>query len=342
MKTSYFALERIKILFAFINIYLVWGATYFAITFALKGFPPFVLSGIRFITAGLILLIWRKLKKDKPLSIKNIGFAGISGILVLVGGTGMVSWAQQYISSSEAAILGATQPFFFILFDKKQWPTYFGKLSIILGLTIGFFGLILFINQRTTTAYQINENGSLQIIAYLVLIASAASWVIGALFSKRNSQKFQSSVYLNAAWQFIAAGIVTSSIAALQSDWETVQWNSISSEAWGGLSFLIFAGSLASYLSFSWLITKKPAALVSTFTYVNPVVAVLLGVIFLQEHISINQYLALFIILIGVLLTNLSTYKLPKAIRLKIFQFKLILAWFIGIRKYVRIIQLEA
>lgn len=338
MKNNKVSLDRIKIFFAFINIYLVWGATYFAITFALKGFPPFVLSGIRFLTAGIILLIWRKLKQDKPLTIKNIGFASISGLLILVGGTGMVSWAQQYISSSEAAILGATQPFFFILFDKKQWPIYFGKKTIVFGLIIGFFGLVLFINERNVTTSLSEISSTDQIVAYLVLIASAACWVSGALLSKRNSEKFQSSVFLNSAWQYIAAGIVTSSIAGMQSDWLLFDLEKVSNEAWIGLLFLIFAGSLASYLSFAWLITKKPAALVSTFTYVNPVVAV----IFLNEIITVSQYISLFIILIGVLLTNISNYKLPKFIRLKIFQFKLILAWFIGVRKYVRVVNFQS
>ena len=302
--------EKLKVTIAFLNVYILWGATYFAIVFALKGFPPFVLSSIRFFTAGLILLVWRLSKGEKIPSFKNITSNGLSGILILVTGTGMVSWAQQYISSSEAAILGATQPFFFILFDKKQWNIYFSNKLILSGLIIGFFGLFLFVHQSNSGA----EEGEKfqQIIAYLALVASAACWVLGALFSKRNGERFDSSVFMNTVWQLIAASFVTSIIAGVQGDWVKFEISNVGYEAWLGLLFLIVGGSIVSYISFVWLISKRPAAIVSTFTYVNPVVAVVLGVVFLSEFMTGLQFFSLFIILTGVLLTNVYNYKLTR------------------------------
>jgi drug/metabolite transporter (DMT)-like permease len=323
MSINNFTKEKIKVTIAFLNVYILWGATYFAIVYALKGFPPFVLSSIRFLIAGLVLLSWRLMKGEKIPSLKNIGINGFSGILILVAGTGMVSWAQQYISSSEAAILGATQPFFFILFDKKQWKIYFSNKLILAGLIIGFFGLFLFVHQ--------SQNGSekgeqlQQIIAYVVLIFSAACWVAGALLSKRNGEKSTSSVFMNTVWQLLAASIITAIISTFQGDWNRVNFTTVPLEAWLGLLFLIVGGSLISYISFVWLISKRPAAIVSTFTYVNPVVAVILGVVFLGEFMTRIQLLSLFIILIGVLLTNVSSYKLTRTKRVKLARIKFII-----------------
>ena len=313
-------IEKLKVWIAFLNVYILWGATYFAISFAIKGLPPFVLSSIRFIIAGGILLTWRLQRGEKLPSIKNIFEGSISGILVLVAGTGMVSWAQQYITSSEAAILGATQPFFFLLFDKKQWKIYFTNKLIVGGLIIGFIGLYLFINQPDENVTSADRQG--QIIAYLVLIVSAASWVAGSLYSKRNTEKYNSSVFMNTAIQLIAASVITSIIASLQGDWTKVDYSNVPLSAWGGLIFLIFGGSIFSYLSFTWLITKRPAAIVSTFTYVNPVVAVILGTLFLGEYMTGLQVISLLIILIGVLLTNVHNYKLSRRQKVKLAKIK--------------------
>ena len=127
---------------------------------------------------------------------------------------------------------------------------------------------------------------------------------------------------MNTAIQLIAASVITSIIASLQGDWTKVDYSNVPLSAWGGLIFLIFGGSIFSYLSFTWLITKRPAAIVSTFTYVNPVVAVILGTLFLGEYMTGLQVISLLIILIGVLLTNVHNYKLSRRQKVKLAKIK--------------------
>ncbi|WP_374948377.1 EamA family transporter [Mucilaginibacter sp.] len=134
------------IAFAFFNIYLIWGSTYLAVAFGLQSFPPFILVGLRYLAAGLIMLSWCKLKGERLPPFEFAWKQALSGTLMLVGGTGMISWAEQYISSGQAAVLVATEPLMFLLVDRKRWSEYFSNKYIIAGLLIGFTGIFLFLN----------------------------------------------------------------------------------------------------------------------------------------------------------------------------------------------------
>lgn len=145
---------------AFINIYVIWGITFLAISFGLKGFPPFILSGFRFLAAGLLMLGWLVAKGEKANSLTNWKKNGITGILILTGGTGLVAWGEQYVSASEAAIAIATGPFWFIAIDKKNWKYYFSDKFIPIGLIIGFAGLILFLNGSVSSTHHATADGN--------------------------------------------------------------------------------------------------------------------------------------------------------------------------------------
>ncbi|QMU29096.1 EamA family transporter [Adhaeribacter radiodurans] len=298
------AAPRWLVLVAFANIYIVWGSTYLAIVFGLDGIPPFILSFLRFLSAGIILFGWCLLKKESFPAWKNLGRNTICGTLMLVGGSGLVTWAEQFISSGSAAIIIATEPFWFILLDKKCWSTYLSHKLIIAGLLIGFLGVILFFVQSGNTA----STSSGQLTAYLVLLGSSVLWVVGSLLSKSKTSK-QDSTIMTTAEQLMAAGVVSLLISLLTQEWPGFSFAEVSLRAWGGLLFLIVMGSLVAYLSFIWLISVRPPALVSTHTYINPVVAVLLGGLFAAEKINLLQIGALLVILVGVLLTNIPGYK---------------------------------
>lgn len=288
--------------FAFFAIYLVWGATYLAVIYGLKTIPPFILVGLRYAVAGLISLAWCKLKKEKLPKWKYIWRHALSGIMMLVGGTGMIAWAEQYISSGQAAILVATEPLLFLLVDKKRWPEYFSNKYILSGLVIGFTGIFLFLKLGVTET----NTSSMAIIASVVVILSALAWVLGSLITK--DAKGDSSTVMNAAVQLIAAGIACAIIIVIKGEYIGFSFSKVSTESWGGLLFLIVMGSLAAYLSFVWLIGIKPPAVVSTHTYVNPVVAVFLGWIFINEPVNREQLLSLLVILAGILLVNVPGY----------------------------------
>lgn len=300
---------KLLLLFAFASIYIIWGSTFLAIAYGLRGFPPFLLSGLRFIIAGLILLTWRYFKGERRSTLRNWKKNGITGILILTGGTGLVTWGEQYISSTEAAIAIATGPFWFIAIDRKNWKNYFSNIATIAGLIIGFAGLLLFLND-SVHATENQAHKGMRIAAFVVLALSSVSWVLGSLYSKHH--RATHSTFKNIAQQLVVAGVVSFLIAALRGEWHAFPIASIPPESWMGLAFLVLFGSIVAYLSYIWLLSVKHPVLVSTHTYINPVVAVFAGWLFLNEHISALQLVGLAVILAGVLLTNAPYYKINK------------------------------
>lgn len=303
---------------AFINIYVIWGITFLAISFGLKGFPPFILSGFRFLAAGILMLGYLTAKGEKANSINSWRKNGITGILILTGGTGLVAWGEQYVTASEAAITIATGPFWFIAIDKKNWKYYFSDKFIPIGLVIGFIGLILFLKGSVNSnAHNPIVNDSLRITAFIVLALSSVAWVLGSLYSKKNPANH--STFMNIAQQLIVAGIVSFIIAYFRKEWSQFSIIEVPLPAWLGLLFLVFFGSIIAYLSYIWLLSVKPAALVSTHTYINPIVTVISGWVIANQTINGSQLYGLSVILIGVLLTNITKYfKLSKRSKVKI------------------------
>lgn len=322
----------IQLFLAFASIYVIWGSTFFAISVALKGFPPFILSGFRFIIAGFLLFLWQKSKGQSSNSLINWKKNAIIGILILTGGTGLVAWGEQYVSSTEAAIAIATGPFWFIALDKKNWKNYFSNVPIVSGLIIGFIGLILFLKGSISSSNH-DTSSTLRIIAFVVLALSSISWVAGSLYSKNNPA--DQSTFMNSAQQLISAGIASIVIASFKGEWASFHLTTIPLSSWFGLAFLIFFGSIVAYLSYIWLLEVKDPVLVSTHTYINPIVAVLVGWIIASEKIETSQLIGLFVILFGVLLTNAANYKLSKRTQVKIRKINVVLERISNPYKYI-------
>ncbi|GAA0546404.1 EamA family transporter [Chitinophaga japonensis] len=304
---------RWLVVLAFLAIYIVWGTTYLAIAVGLQGFPPFVLTAMRCVVAGLLLLAWCLARGEKLPGRGTIGNSAVSGILMLVGGTGLVSWAEQYVNSGYAAIIMATEPFFFVLLDKKQWSSYFSNKWVLLGLLIGFAGIVLFFHYTGEQRPEVSMDTTMVLTGNGVLLLGAILWVVGSLYA-RNKLDHSHSNTLTTGLQLLAAGLFSALTAAATGEWGRFSFAQVPAAAWGGFLYLVVMGSLVAYMAFTWLITIRPPALVSTHTYVNPVVAVLMGWAFAGEHISLLQVLALLVILLGVLFTNVPNYKLMKAV----------------------------
>jgi drug/metabolite transporter (DMT)-like permease len=294
--------------FAFFSIYIVWGSTYLAVAYGLKSFPPFIMVSLRYLIAGIIMLAWCKIKAEKLPDRKFILRHALSGTLMLVGGTGMIAWAELYISSGQAAILVATEPLIFLLLDRKRWSEYFSNKFIISGLLIGFTGIFLFLKLGVAQA----NPSPMATIASIVILFSAVLWVLGSLIIK--DSKGKSSTVMNAGIQLLAAGFASGIIAVAKSEYVGFSFKNVSNQAWVGLVFLIVMGSLVAYLSFVWLISIKPPAIISTHTYVNPVVAVFLGWLLINESVNKAQLISLIVILVGILLVNVPAYLKRKEI----------------------------
>jgi len=295
---------------AFAIVYVVWGSTYFFIQKALAGFPPFILGTFRFFVAGILLMSWCKFKGERIFDWKNIKYAVVSGILMLGIANGTVIWVEQFIPSGLVAIMVASAAIWFVILDKPKWKENLSSRSTIAGLIIGFIGVILLFSEQVIQAANIQQSNN-QIIGMGLLVLGPVAWAGGSLYSKYHTAA-DSSVSVNTAWQMLAAAIAFIPGSILSSEYNHFHWNDVSPDAWFSIAYLIIFGSIAAFSAYVWLLKVRPATQVSTYAYVNPVVAILLSVCFTNERVSLVQIIGLFVILGSVLLINLVKYRKDK------------------------------
>jgi len=302
----------IMVIVAFAIVYIVWGSTYFFIQKTVYEIPPFLMGALRFITAGILLLLWCIIRRERVWQWNQIKHAAISGALMLFIGNGAVIWTEQTLASSLVAVLVSAAPLWFVVLDKAKWKENFKSRETIIGLIIGFAGVILLFMESTMNTF--SAGNAFQFLGLLILIIGCISWSGGSLYAKYKST---GSTSVNTAWQMLAAGIAFVPCAFISGEEKNFHWKAVSINTWLDLSYLIFFGSLAAYSAYVWLLKVRPATQVSTYAYVNPVVAVLLGVFVGGEKMSLLQVAGLVIILTSVLLINLTKYRQTQGIQLK-------------------------
>lgn len=299
----------VMVVIAFAVLYIVWGSTYFAIAKAVAHIPPFILGALRFIAAGALLMLWCVFKKEKLFNPVQIKHAAITGTMLLFVGTGAVIWVEKTVSSSLVGVLIASQAIWLVLLDKANWKTNLTNRNTVTGLLIGFAGVVLLFSESVAGAVS-QSGGAISVISFLILLVGMLSWSGGSIYSKNNST---GSSTVNSAWQMLIAGLVFIPASIANNEWAGFQWQSVPMESWLAVLYLVVMGSLAAYSAYVWLLTVRPVAQVGTHVYVNPVVAVLLGVLFAGEQMSWLQVAGLAVILTSVLLINLSKYRSKSA-----------------------------
>ena len=296
--------STMMVVVAFAIVYIVWGSTYFFIRMAVAHIPPMMVGVLRFLLSGVLMLLWCLFTKEKLFSWTVMRPAIISGLLLLGLGNGALIWSEQYIPSSLAAILLAAGPIWFVLLDKGKWVENFRSKATIAGLIVGFVGVLLLFAEQLKKGISGNR---MEMVALAVLVLGSISWASGSLYSKYKSSGGSNAV--NAGWQMLAAGIAFVPASLISGEWASFDMRSVPMSSWMGIVYLVTMGSLVGYSAFVWLLQVRPATQVSTHAYVNPVVAVLLGVFFAGEHMSTLQLTGLAVILVSVLLINLSKYR---------------------------------
>lgn len=300
--------DRVKLIIAFAAVYFVWGSTFFFVKLGLQSFSPFILSAFRFATGGTALLIFSLIKREKFPEINTYPKHFLVGSLVLLGGVVTVAWAQQFISSSMASAI-ITTPFWFVILDRKQWAYYFSNPWILMGLFLGLSGVVLLMTQKQSGVS--TASITVQIFSILTVVLGSFLWVSGSLYLKYNPSK--SSIYADTTIQLFSACIASLIIAFFDGEITNFEYQKVSTTSWLSVVYLAIASNTLTFLAFMWLIKVQPPVVVSTYAYVNPLVATLLGWLFGNEHISSIQLMALGIILSGVLCVNLG-----KNLKLKI------------------------
>lgn len=299
------------VIIAFAVVYIVWGSTYFFIQKALAGFPPFILGASRFLAAGVLLMGWCMIKGEKIIDKKSIKHAAIAGVLMLGVGNGLVIWVEQSIASGLVAILVSSAAMWFVVLDKPKWGENLRSSSTIMGLIVGFIGVILLFAEQLMHTLNNNNQGTTQILGIVLLLLAPIGWAAGSLYSKYNSTDTV-SVSVTTSWQMLAAGLAFMPGIIFNSELKTFNPQNVSTDAWLSVGYLVIFGSIAAFSAYVWLLSVRPATQVSTYAYVNPVVAVLLSVLFTSERVTIIQVIGLIVILGSVLLINLAKYRKEK------------------------------
>lgn len=291
---------------AFAIVYIVWGSTYFFIQSSEKGFPPFLLGALRFSASGIILLAWCAFKKEKLFLRRQLISSFIAGNLLLFIANGSIIWAEIFLPSSFVAVLTSAAPLWIVLLDGRNRKANFRNIKIIIGVITGFAGVVLLFAQKVESNIS-STNSMLQAASLIVVVVGNICWAAGSLHSKSHAS--DGSTMVSAAWQMLAAALSFIIITFCTGELKHFTWQQVPVNAWLSVLYLVVMGSLAGYSAYIWLLTVRPATQVSTNAYVNPVVAVLLGVSFGGETMNSIQLIALAIILLSVFIINADKYK---------------------------------
>ena len=298
---------KTKIWTALIALYIVWGSTYLAIRFAVETIPPFMMAGLRFLIAGAILFTWRRAAGD-PMPTKQqwISTAIVGGALLL-GGNGLVSWAEQRVPSGIAALMVSTIPLWLVLFEALRPNGIKPGWRAIIGLLIGFSGIFLLIGPAELGGKSTTQFDTFGTIA---LLCAALIWSLGSIYSKHADMPKSSLMGTGA--EMLTGAVMLFIVSAASGEFNGFHLASVSTRSWLGLTFLIAVGSLVGFVSYGWLLQNAPISLVSTYAYVNPVVAVFLGSWLASEPLTSRLLLAAVIIIGSVIFINSGPRPGPK------------------------------
>ena len=283
---------------AFAYVYVAWGGTYMAVHFALATIPPFIISGCRFLLAGGMLLalvaIFHRREFHRG-TRREWQDAAVTGSLLLVGGNGSVAWAQQYVPTSIAALIFGSMPLCIIFFDWVRPGGTVPSLRTCLGLALGFGGLCLLLSPSGG-----ETTSPLETWGKVALVFAACSWSAGAIYSRHVHAT--GSPLLPMARQMIAGGGALVLLSFVHGDWSGFSVTQVSFASWMGFGYLVTFGSLLGFTAYLWLMRVSTPANVSTISYVNLVMAVLLGWTVGREPMTLHVFLGAAIIVGSVML----------------------------------------
>lgn len=297
---------KLRIWSALIAVYIVWGSTYLAIRFAVETMPPFLMAATRFLIAGGILFVFRRMAGDALPTRRQWKSAAIVGLLMLLGGNGGVVWAEQHVVSGIAALLVGAAPLWMVMLDairpggrRPGWQTWLGVLW-------GFAGIALLIGP-----VEFSGNGTrLYLPGVGALLLASFLWSAGSLYSR--SACLPDSPLMGTSMEMLVGGAGLLIAGTLTGDWNRLNLTAIRMPSVLGLVYLILFGSLVGFAAYTWLLRVAPTPLVSTYAYVNPLVAIFIGNLFASEPLSLRILLAAGVIVSSVVLINLSKAAAPK------------------------------
>jgi drug/metabolite transporter (DMT)-like permease len=299
--------HRWKTVLAFAIIYLVWGSTFLAIRIGVREVPPFLLAGMRFFAAGIVLYAWMRARGTPSPTPREWASASLLAVLIFVLDYGLLFWAEQRVPSGIAAVMMATIPAFMalaeILFLRTQ------KLTLRLGfaLLVGIGGVAVLVSRAAGFG-----EGPIDTAGAVALVVAAISWSLASVLTRRLS--LPASKVMSSGAQMLAGGILLTLAAALLGEFRGFHAQAVSFRAWLALAYLIVAGSIVGFTAYVWLIHHESPTKVGTYAYVNPVVAVLLGYFLAREPLGMRTVLGTFLVLVSVVVITTTPKKKVESI----------------------------
>ncbi len=299
---------RLKLLSAFASVYIIWGSTYLAIRIAIESIPPLLMAGFRFIIAGTVMYLWGRLRsKERPTKV-HWKSAAIIGLMLLLVGNGGLSWAEQVIPSGIAALLVAVSPLWFILIDWMQGgvrPTS----GVFIGLALGTLGIAVLVDPADLVG-----GGEVNAIGAAVLLGSSICWALGSFYSRH--AVLPASPALATGMEMLVGGVALLLVGAVAGEYKDLHLADITGRSLMAVAYLVVFGSIIGFSSYLWLFRATTPTRASTYAYVNPVVAVLIGWFVGGEELPARvAFAAVFIIAAVAAITIFGTRKSSDAMQ---------------------------
>jgi drug/metabolite transporter (DMT)-like permease len=295
--------NRIAVLLAFGAIWFIWGSTFLAIRYAVETIPPFYAAGTRHLIAGSLIISWCFIKKLRP-TRAQLRASFITGFFFFVGGHGLVHWAQQWVPSGVAALLIATEPIWvFLLADivDRKWRMNPWLAS---GVVLGLGGVALLLGKGQFAETRMKTGA-------IVVLISALSWAVGIIYSRRS--KLSGHPLLLSALSLLAGSFMLLVIGTATGEARGFSFSSVTFRSWAALAYLIVFGSLIAFTAYAWLLEYYSPTLVATHTYINPIIAVLIGWLLAGEKLTLNLGIAAAMVIGAVVLVQRGTTLLERS-----------------------------
>ncbi|HEY2649318.1 MAG TPA: EamA family transporter [Puia sp.] len=291
--------KDLRLWLAFAAVYIIWGTTYLAIKIGIEFIPPYIMASLRYIIAGVLLLTFCLIRRESIFAT-NIPQNIVLGALIMTFGQATAFWSEKYISSGLTAVFNSLLPICYIIADKRNWANYRKSKLTLLSISLGIVGIvILFISPSGASG---TATGFITVLASFITVAACFFWAAGSLYYKYHNKS--GSLYSNIGWQLIGGVICCLLISIVAGEWRGFDYRSVPLHAWGAVFYLAIAGSIVALIALYWLLARRPAAVVGTYAYVNPVIAVLLGYFIANERITLIQIFGMIVILVAAYTAN--------------------------------------
>jgi len=293
-----------KIALALASLYLIWGSTYLAIRIAIDTLPPFLMAAARFVVAGGILVGWARRRGAPRPGLDLWKTATVAGILMFLGGNGSVVWAEQFVPSGLVALLVATVPLWIVLQD---WVFGEGEApgpGVMVGILLGFAGVVVLVSGS-----EIGRAGPEHLLGGVLVLLGAGSWAAGSLVARYGAHP--PSAAMGNGMQMVAGGVSLLVLALVTGEAGSFNPAAASTPSILALLYLTVFGSILAFSAYIWLLRNTTPAVASTYAYVNPMVALLLGWALASEPLSLRTGLAAFVILSSVIMITLRPARGP-------------------------------